>query len=403
MGEPWIVHMDADAFFASVEQLRNPRLKERPVAVGNGCIASCSYEARKFGLKAGMSLGEARRRCPSLIVLDGEYAVYKSFAERLWELAGEVSPCLETFLDDAYLDLTGTHWVYGEDPVVPVSALKRRILEETGLRVTCGIGPSRMIARMASADVKPDGLCRVLPQEVDLFLRDKPTRSLPGVGPKIEEMLRTFNVRTIGEMREIPLEGWRRLFGQVGNALYERCRGRDSRVIAEKEIPRSVSRETTFHRETSDPVEVEAMIHYLAERAFKTLRDLGLQSKTVRLKIRYCDGKGEEGGETLPKASSLEREIYSVLLHLLGRLWGRRVALRQVGVVLLNMVPGENLQLDLFEEENLREARVLAEAVDEVRDRFGFSSVVVGKSIDLLPKLKRTHHGYVLRTPSLTK
>jgi len=403
MGEPWIVHMDADAFFASVEQIRNPRLQGHPVAVGNGCIASCSYEARRFGLRAGMSLAEARWRCPCLKVLDGEYAVYRSFAERMWELAGMLSPCMETFLDDAYLDLTGTQRIHGEDPTVPVSDLKRRIREEIGLCVTCGIGPSRMVARMASADVKPNGLFRVLPEQVDLFLRDKPVRALPGVGGAIEEVLSKFHVRTIGQMRSIPLEGWTRLFGKKGVVLYERCRGKDTRIIAEKEIPQSISRESAFHEQTSDSVEVEAMIHYLAERAVKTLRELGVRGRTLCLTIRYCDFKGEEGRETLPRPSCLEMEMVPVLLSLLRKLWRRRVALRQVGVVVSNLVQDEGLQMDLFETEKQRRAQALVAAVDQVRDRYGFSSVVTGKSIALLNTMERTHHGYVLRTPSLTK
>ena len=151
------MHLDIDAFFPSVEQVRTPFLRNRPVVVGSGVIASCSYEARRFGLRAGMPLHEARRLCPDAVYLAGDAQVYQAFAERIWEICHTVSPAVDTYLDDAYLDMTGTHRLY-PDVRTAAAFLKQRIREELGLLVTVGVGPSRVVARMAGAEAKPDGL-----------------------------------------------------------------------------------------------------------------------------------------------------------------------------------------------------------------------------------------------------
>ncbi len=396
-----IVHLDIDAFFASVEQILVPSLRGRPVAVGSGCIASCSYEARRFGLRAGMSLAEAAEKCPDLAVQKGSYPVYRCFAARVWELCREVSPAVDTYLDDAYMDMAGTERLY-RDLSRRVGDLRERIRDETGLTATAGIGPNRMIARLASKAAKPDGLLTVRPDEVEEFIVDRPVEDLPGVGRKTAGVLARFNVYSVRELRRLPRRTMIEVFGKNGAAIYDRARGRDTRAVTSREVPSSISRETTFHRETADPGEVRAMLYYLVERAAKALREGGLIASRVGLRIRYADFAADEVTRRLARPGELEDEIFAIARASLAQLWKRRVALRLVGVVLSGLALGREDQLELFEPPDERR-EALAAAVDDVRSQFGFAAITAGPSLDLLGKLRQETNGYVLRTPCLTK
>jgi nucleotidyltransferase/DNA polymerase involved in DNA repair len=235
-----ILHVDIDAFFAAIEQRRNPRLRGKPVIVGAGVIASCSYEARRYGLRAGMPLSEAKRLCPQAVILEGHTQVYRCFAEDIFGRCRRLAPNVETYLDEAYCDLSGTERLH-RDLAVAVRALKDEILDATGLTVTCGIGPNRMLAKLIGKTVKPDGLASIEAHEADAFLRDLAVDKLAGVGHAYAEVLRSMNLRTIGDMRVLPIDVLEALFGANGRLLFERCRGRDTAPVSEREI-RSRSR-----------------------------------------------------------------------------------------------------------------------------------------------------------------
>ncbi len=396
-----IVHLDIDAFFASVEQILIPSLRGRPVAVGSGCIASCSYEARRRGLYAAMGLAEARAKCPELVIQKGSYSVYRCFAARVWELCREFSPAVDTYLDDAYMDMVGTERLY-RNLSDQVGDLRSKIRDETGLAATAGLGPNRMIARLASKAAKPDGLLEVRPEEVEEFIVERPVEDIPGVGRKTAGLLARFNVHTVRELRRLPRRTLMDVFGKNGAAIYQRCRGRDTRPVCPREVPVSISRETTFHRETADVAEVNAMLFYLVERAAKALRADRLVASRVGLRIRYADFIDDEVTRRLARPGELEDEIFSVARTSLNRLWKRRVALRLVGVILSGLKPGREDQLELFEPPDER-SEALAAAVDDVRSQFGFAAITAGPSLDLLDKLRQETNGYVLRTPCLTK
>src|SRR5262249_55235407 len=183
------------AFFAAIEQVRDPRLRGKPVIVGAGVIASCSYEARRFGLHAGMALTEARRLCPDAVILEGHAQTYRCFAERIFACCREVAPAIETYLDEAYCELTGTERLHG-DLLAAARPLGARIRGDPGLTVTCGIGPNRMLAKLIGKTVKPDGLARIEAHEADAFLRDLPIEKLAGVGHAHAKTLRSMNVLT---------------------------------------------------------------------------------------------------------------------------------------------------------------------------------------------------------------
>lgn len=397
-----VLHVDIDAFFAAIEQLREPRLRGRPVIVGAGCIASCSYEARRHGLHAGMALSEARRLCPDAVILEGHAQVYRCFAERIFECCRAVAPAVETYLDEAYCDLSGTERLHG-DPLALARRLKADILERTGLTVTCGIGPNRMLAKLIGKTTKPDGLALIAAADADAFLEGRPIEHLMGVGHTHARTLRSMNLKTIGDLRALPVEVLEALFGAPGRLLYERCRGRDTAAVHAREIPQSISRETSFHRDTADPVEIEGMLDYLVGRACRTARELDLKPRTVAVRLRYADGVGADQARGLAAPSSVDPIVLEAALRLMRRLFVRRVALHNVGLTLSGFVTGVAEQASLFDGARAGKQDALLEAFDHVRDSYGHGVLVSGRALHLKDRLEQDKHGFVLRTPSLTK
>ncbi len=397
-----IAHVDIDAFFAAVEQRRDPRLRGRPVAVGNGVVASCSYEARARGCRTAMTLPEARRACPDLVILDGNYATYRCFAEAVFDVCRDYSPALETYLDEAVLDLTGTGRLWGHASNV-ARALRRRVRERTGLAVTVGVGSNRMLARLATARAKPDGFGIIEPGKEAEHVANLPVEQLPGVGPRTAASLRDLNLTTAGALRRLSRAELTALYGVRGDALYDRCRGRDTRAVSAREVPASISRETSFHRDTSDPEEHRAMLYYLVERAARTARGLGLATRTVSVRIRTADGKGEEARRSVREGVTVDTRLFRLAGELFERAHTRRVALHLVGCALSGFVPDGSWQLDCFDAAGDPARRALCDGLDAIRERYGHSAVVAGPSLALLGRLRQDAHGFVLRTPSLTR
>jgi DNA polymerase-4 len=398
---PTVLHLDIDAFFASVEQLLFPMLRGRPVAVGNGVIASCSYEAREFGLSAGMPLHRARARCRELVVLNGSYPVYRCFAEHVWAICRRYVTALETFLDEACGNATGIARRYGGPRELGLR-IQREVREEVGLPVSVGLASNRMMAKIGSGLEKPYGVVAIPPGQEPRFLAPLPIDKLPGVGPKTRRILRDMNVSTIGQLAQLPRELLRSMLGYRGELLHDRAQGRDGRAIRPDALPKSISRETTFHEPLRDDGPIRGMIFYLLQRAARAARDDALVAGRVELSIRYDDWKETHTAHTLPDATDSEETFFRVACELLDRLYTRRVALRHVRVILSKLSPAA-AHAPLLEHETRRQERRLHAAVDAVRDRWGHSSLVSGKSIELLGELEQNDHGFVLRTPSLTK
>ncbi len=398
---PILLHVDVDAFFASVEQLLIPSLRGRPVIVGSGCIASCSYEARRFGLRAGMPLRQAMRLCPQAVRLPGQYPIYRCFAEHVWEVCRRYVTALETHLDEAYGDATGTCHLHG-DPLELGRRLQRDVRETVNLPVSIGLGANRMLAKIASAHGKPGGVVWIPPGREEPFLAPLPVAELPGVGPKTAEVLRDLNVRTVADLRALPRHSLRAMFGRRGDVLYDRCRGQDLPTTRPAATPRTISRETTFHEPEQDPAKVHGMLQYLLERAMRTMRRDGLLARTVELSLRYDDGRHRAARRTLCEPTADDHEAFETVLRLLARLHTRRVALRHVGIV-LSQFRRRASRARLFEPPRRARAHRIYDAIDSIRDRWGHAAIVTGESIELLGSLRQNDYGFVLRTPSLTK
>jgi DNA polymerase-4 len=397
-----ILHVDIDAFFAAIEQQRDPRLAGKPVIVGAGVIASCSYEARRFGLYAGMPLSEAKRACPDAVIIDGHAQIYRCFAEEIFDRCRQVAPAVETFLDEAYCDLSGTERLHG-DLTAMARRLKEGIRAATGLTVTCGLGPNRMLAKLIGKTVKPDGLARIEARDADAFLIERPIEQLAGVGRAHARTLRSMNIRTIGALRALPAPALEALFGAPGRLLYERCRGFDTIAVTEREIPVSISRETSFHRDTADRVEHEGMMEYLVGRACRTAREIGVRPRTVAVRLRYAGGDGDERARSLKTPSHNDPVVLELALDLLRRLFTRRAALHAIGVTLSNFVRAGGEQGALFDEHEAGRRAALYQAFDGVRETYGHGVLVSGRALRLKGRLAEDRHGFVLRTPSLTK
>ena len=392
-----VMHVDVDAFFASVEQLRDPRLRGKPVAVGNGVVASPSYEARALGVTTAMPIHQAKRVCPQLIVLDGRHDVYRCFTEATWEICRRYAPALETFLDEAFADFSGTEEIYPDLRGLG-ARIQQEILDEVGLPVTIGIAKNRMVSKLAAKTVKPRGLREIPEGQEEAFLLPLPIEKIAGMGPKTAALFHDMNIRTVREFREIPLATLEAMLGKVGVSLHERARGQDSRPIHEREIPKQISRETSLEKATADRGELEGVLFYLVDRAIRAIRKLGLRARTMRIRIRYSDGEDNETSISFPP-TAFDEEIQPLARRLLWKLYTRRVTVRFVGSGFSNFQADEG-QLELFTDASL--ARFHA-AVDAIRDKFGHGAIVAGRAIELLGKLPHDAYGYVLRTPSLTK
>ncbi|GAB4137613.1 MAG: DNA polymerase IV [Planctomycetota bacterium] len=414
-----ILHLDIDAFLASLEQLRAPALRGRPVAVGSGCVVSRSYEAKARGITTGMGMAEARRRCPELVVCEGDARLAERYRQKVAEVVRRFTPVVEICsLDDFYGDLTGvSHRVRDviEDPIrvsterslEPLCRELREVVRaETGLSVAQGIGGSRTVARMATIRAKPGGICEVPPGAESEFLAEFPIEDVPGIGPKAAELLRRVGIARVRELWAVDRELLRRTFGARGEEIWWRCRGLDEAPVQETPVLRSISRETSFEPAEDDAAQqlvfLRGMLSYLVDRAASEMRRLRLRCRTVAVKLRHVDGVQNERRRSLCRPTERTAVLAAAAAEILDCLSTRRVLVRLLGVTLSSFAPRGLVQGTLFEGEEERGARLSA-AVDAIRARHGFGSLLEGGSAALLGRVPLGRHGFRLRTPSLAK
>jgi len=403
-----IVHVDMDAFFASVEQVLRPELQGKPVIVGGraedrSVVASASYEAREYGVCTAMPTAEAHRRCPEGVFLRGTYAHYDEFSRRVEVILGRFAPVVQkASIDDFYLDLTGCERLHG--PALPAAErLKQRIRRETGLNASIGIGANRLIAKIAGERAKPNGIIEVRPGYESAFLRGMDVDVIPGVGNRTLEALRRLNLRRIEDLARIDPALLEATFGNKGARLAANARGEDDSTLDTDSVPRSISRETTFEQDIDDRTFLEAMLYYLTERAARHLRAIGMQARTVSVKVRYSDFKTPSRARSLPLPTDQEDIFYEVAAALMRRLLDRRMRVRLIGVTLSNLHPVCEYQGDLWKQAAEEKRRRLHDSLDRVRDRFGFSIITAGPTLRLLRKLEHDREGFRLRTSCLSR
>lgn len=402
-----IVHIDIDAFFAAVEVLLNPSLKGKPVIVGGlpherGVASTCSYEARRYGVHSGMPLRKAYQLCPNGIFIRGNYQVYQAFSEKFFRILSDYTPDIEeASLDEAYLELTRCRPLYSSFSAT-ARHVKARIERDLGLKVSVGVAPNKILAKLATKRAKPAGFFEVEEGREEEFLRGLGIEDLPGIGPKAQVILRMLNVQKIGDLWGMPRATLRSLFGLEGEEVFLQSRGIDSRPVVTRTVPKSVSRETTFLEDLWDRRLLLAHLAYLSDRLTLALRRECLYAHIIEVKTRYSDFKTEVRRRLLLTPLQETGGIFRVAQELfLGLYSGSRLSLRLVGVKASDLVRAR--PLSLFEPYSDREER-LGAAVDRVREKYGFGSLLTvrEKMLDSIYEFERKR-GFVLKTASLTK
>ncbi|WP_207264160.1 DNA polymerase IV [Desulfovibrio sp. Huiquan2017] len=377
--QTWILHIDMDAFYASVEQMDNPELRGKPVAVGGtsdrSVVSAASYEVRKYGVRSAMSVVKARKLCPEIILVPGRMGRYKEVSHQVMGVLREFSPTVEqASVDEAYLDGTGLERLFG--PIDEVGRrIKERMREVTGLTCSVGVAPVRFLAKIASDMDKPDGLFIVRHEEVAAFLRTLPVGKIPGVGAKLLDVLKRLGVRTCGDILTKPVGYWEGRLGKHGAALYNRARGIDTTPVTPCEAAKSCSAENTFHEDTTDRALLRKWLLVQSERVGEDLRRHGYKGRTVTLKIKYADFSQITRSKSLDARTDNTAVIYGIACALLEQVKLPR-AVRLIGVGVSNF-GARARQVTLFEEAPRQQESTseLDRAVDEVRRKFGGRAV----------------------------
>jgi len=392
-----ILHIDMDAFFASVEQVLDPSLKGKPLIVGGdpngrGVVCAASYEARAFGIHSAMPLATAKRLCPHAIFIEGHFDHYHEASEKIMQVLEEVSPKIEQVsLDEAYVDITGSQRLFGDGRAIAMR-LKRAIRERTGLPASVGIAGNKLVAKIASDEAKPDGFIEVPPDGERAFLAPLPISRLLGVGRRTQETFEQLGIRTIEQLAEISPEALTKVFGY---ALQQRALGIDFSSVEGTSYPKSISRETTFPKDLIDWDYIESVLCYLMEKALYALREQHMETRCVTLKVRYADFTTLTFAKTLPEPADLDLVISETVRELLPKAKERRARVRLIGVSLSSLVYNQH-QLALFPKRlHQKWHRVLA-SVDRVRNRYGFEFLRSGRSM-------RLDRDFRVLTPSLSQ
>jgi DNA polymerase-4 len=348
-----LAHLDLDAFFAAVEELEDPSLRDKPLVVGGdphgrGVVSTANYPARVFGIHSAMSAAEALRRCPHAVFLRPRHALYRQYSRVVWDTVGEIVPRIErTGIDEGYLDL-GTIATDFTRARAIASAVQTAVRGGTSLSCSLGVGTSKVVCKIASDRRKPGGMTVVPPGTEAAFLAPLPVRLLPGVGPRAEARLRTTGVETIGALAALEgVELQTLLPGSLGPLLRDRAQGIDPRDLELDLEPVSVSAEDTFERDLLDRERLHDEVRRLSDLVSERLRNSGLSGRTVTAKLRYTDFSIRTRSTTLPAAVDDARVIGDVACSLLDRgLRDRPGALRLVGVGVSGLSPYRQLTLD---------------------------------------------------------
>jgi len=372
-----ILHVDMDAFYASVAERDNPELKGKAVVIGmgaRGVVSAANYEARKFGIHSAMPVGRARRLAPHAIFLPVDMARYQEVSEHVMEIFHSFTPWVEPIsLDEAFLDVTGSQKLLGTGREIAV-AIRKKVEEQEGITCSVGIAPSKFIAKLASNHCKPNGMLEITSDRILTFLHPLPIQAMWGVGPKTAEVLERLGLRTIEDIAKLPRTTLIRALGEAnGASLYELAWGRDYRDVTPEEPDRSISAAETFAQDLDNPEEILTEFLRLTERATARLRDRDLFAKTISIKVRFADFSTINRSKTLPLPIDSTHDVYDVVKGLYLALRIERARLRLVGVSLENLSEGAPHQMMLGEREvGWRQAEG---AIDQARARFGKGSV----------------------------
>ncbi|MGN6272919.1 MAG: DNA polymerase IV [Protaetiibacter sp.] len=373
-----IMHVDMDAFFASVELLERPELVGKPVIVGHASarsvVTAATYEARRYGVNSAMPMAVALRRCPQAIVLEPHFDRYAHYSRLVMRILGEVTPHVEQLsVDEAFLDVAGARRLLGNSWQIG-TALRERVYSETGLHCSAGAAATKFVAKLASSRAKPDGLL-VVPEAATLdFLHPLPVSALWGVGGKSEEVLLRLGLRTIGDVAHARVEMLRRAIGDAGaERLHELSWGRDPRSVTPGREEKSIGHETTFETDVTDAVQLHRVLLQLADGVGQRLRRAGVLARTIAIKLRFADFTTITRSRTLAEPSDVSRRIYEAARELYDNTNTSARPVRLIGVRAEQLVGDGGSALGLWDDdEDWREAE---QTVDAITERFGVGAV----------------------------
>lgn len=379
-----IFHVDMDAFFVSVEELYDPSLKGKAVVVGGqrherGVVSAASYEARKFGVHSAMPLRTAAKMCPHAIFVNGHPERYRECSEQVYRVLGTFSPQVEmASIDEAYLDMTGTERLHGPS-LRAAHSLHQRMKEKTRLNCSIGIGTSRLIAKVSSAQAKPNGVLWIVPGEESKFLAPLEVGAIPGVGKVMEKHLHELGIQKVGDLAKLEEGDLERRFGKWGLALAGKARGEDAGGWFDNEVgaditAKSISHEHTYNEDTSDTAQLESTLMRLSEMVGRRLREANFHARTIQLKLRYKDFTTLTRAHTLPNPTQLDTEIFEQIRALFRKNWKQGAPLRLLGVQASSFTSAAD-QIDLLEGARQKRWKDALTAADLLRDKFGESSV----------------------------
>lgn len=378
-----ILHVDMDAFFASVEQLDHPEWRGRPVIVGGspegrGVVSTASYEARRFGVRSAMPSAQAARLCPDAIWARGDFARYRELSRAICVIFTSVTPRVQQVsIDEAYLDVTPT----GLSPVDPVEMARdiQRRVDALGLSCSIGVATSKTVAKIASDHDKPHGITVVRPDQERAFLAPLPVTAIPGVGAATAARLRDAGLRTLGDLARLDAQTAGQLIGSWGPELVRRAQGVDDRRVHESDDVKSVSHEHTFPYDVRERAEAEAALRELVGKVAARLRKQSRAGRTLTVKVRHSDFTTRTASKTLPSATDLDADMVAPALSLLRSLWTPGTGMRLIGFGVSGF-SDPACQLDLFSgnEDDRPRHKALAESVDEIRRRFGGDAIGFG-------------------------
>lgn len=377
-----VLHVDMDAFFAAVEENLLPVLRGTPVIVGGprgarGVASTANYAARAYGVHSATPLKRAAQLCPDANFISSSFGAYGDYSRRIVELLHRFSPRVEpASVDEAYLDVTGMHRHF-ESPWLLATSLKEAIRQEMDLTCSVGIAPNKLLAKMASSQYKPDGLCAIEAQGVEEWLAPQPVRHLWGVGAKTEESLARLGIHKIGHLQALSREALIRRFGKWGHVLHDLARGIDNGTVVPKDerpVEKSISHEHTFGVDTNDPVLWHATLLALSDRVARRTRQAGLVGKTVTLKFRTHDFVTRTHAHSLDLPTASENTIFGTVCRLLEECKPEGRLVRLLGVSLSSLSCG-GAQASLFAGAAETKGDQVTRTVDQIRDRFGGDAI----------------------------
>jgi len=365
-----IIHMDLDAFFVSVECLRNPQLLGKPLIIGGhsrrGVVASCSYEARKFGIHSAMPVGLARQLCPDITIISGDMEAYSNYSRNITEIIAEDAPLFEkASIDEFYIDITGMDTFF--NAYLWATGMRKKIITETGLPISMGLSVNKLVSKVATNESKPNGQQHIFQGTEKEFLAPLPVQKIPMIGEQTTRFLVDMGIRTVKTLRDMPLKMLQGAFGKNGTGLWKKANAIDESPVVSYSERKSISTECTFHQDTIDIRKMKNILVAMVEKLTYKLREEKKLTACITVKIRYSNFDTVSKQQQVPYTSS-DHLLMAHAMELFDQLFHRRMLIRLVGVRLSHLVHGQ-YQIHLFEdtEESIR----LYQAMDLMKFRYG--------------------------------